>query len=262
MASARSVEEVQAFLDELQDRYGAPPVSVRNLAQYARIRLMADRLGLDLSGLHVRTLDARWFVPAPAQGALAVQSRVNDAAANNAVEALHDDRAALCVGLERAVLFAYRGGCQVPLGVHAMKNESGFHLWASAARVWEEMPRRIYLKGTNANTLGAAAQVTLRRSEAFAFLRRLGGETAFDLVFLDPPYAGDTLARALAGLVAARALAPGGLVVAESDRRHPPGPIEGLAAIDERRYGDTLITWYVPAGHAVRGGAGVEASDA
>jgi transcription-repair coupling factor (superfamily II helicase) len=47
MASARSVEEVQAFLDELQDRYGAPPVSVRNLAQYARIRLMADRLGLD-----------------------------------------------------------------------------------------------------------------------------------------------------------------------------------------------------------------------
>jgi transcription-repair coupling factor (superfamily II helicase) len=47
MASARSVEEVQAVLDELQDRYGALPVSVRNLAQYARIRLMADRLGLD-----------------------------------------------------------------------------------------------------------------------------------------------------------------------------------------------------------------------
>jgi transcription-repair coupling factor (superfamily II helicase) len=47
MASARSVEEVQAFLDELQDRYGTPPASVRNLAQYARIRLMADRIGLE-----------------------------------------------------------------------------------------------------------------------------------------------------------------------------------------------------------------------
>jgi transcription-repair coupling factor (superfamily II helicase) len=47
MASARSVEEVQAVLDELQDRYGTPPVSVRNLAQYARIRLIADRLGLE-----------------------------------------------------------------------------------------------------------------------------------------------------------------------------------------------------------------------
>jgi hypothetical protein len=51
-------------------------------------------------------------------------------------------------------------------------------------------------------------------------------------------------------------------VVAESDRRHPPGPIEGLAAIDERRYGDTLITWYVPAGHDRREAAGSEASDA
>ena len=47
MASARSVEEVQAFLDELRDRYGTPPASVRNLAQYARIRLMADRIGLE-----------------------------------------------------------------------------------------------------------------------------------------------------------------------------------------------------------------------
>jgi transcription-repair coupling factor (superfamily II helicase) len=47
MASARSFEEVQTVFEELQDRYGAPPVSVRNLAQYARIRLMADRIGLE-----------------------------------------------------------------------------------------------------------------------------------------------------------------------------------------------------------------------
>jgi hypothetical protein len=37
-------------------------------------------------------------------------------------------------------------------------------------------------------------------------------------------------------------------VVAECDRRHPPALVAGLAAIDERRYGDTLITWYVPRG--------------
>jgi 16S rRNA (guanine966-N2)-methyltransferase len=114
----------------------------------------------------------------------------------------------------------------------------------------------------NASTLGVAEQVTLQRGEALAFLRRLGGETAFDLVFLDPPYAGVALPRVLAGLVAAGALAPGALVVAESDRRHPPGPIEGLAAIDERRYGDTLITWYVPGGREAPEAAGPEASDA
>jgi transcription-repair coupling factor (superfamily II helicase) len=47
LASAVSLEAVDALLDELGDRYGAPPDSVRNLAQYARIRLMADRVGLD-----------------------------------------------------------------------------------------------------------------------------------------------------------------------------------------------------------------------
>jgi len=47
LASARSLDEVGKFLDELRDRYGAPPPSVTHLAQYARIRLMSDRIGLE-----------------------------------------------------------------------------------------------------------------------------------------------------------------------------------------------------------------------
>jgi transcription-repair coupling factor (superfamily II helicase) len=47
LANARSLHEVDALLDELRDRYGAAPVSVRNLAEYARVRLMADRIGLE-----------------------------------------------------------------------------------------------------------------------------------------------------------------------------------------------------------------------
>jgi len=34
------------------------------------------------------------------------------------------------------------------------------------------------------------------------------------------------------------------VLVAESDRRHAPGPIEGFALALERRYGDTLISLY------------------
>ena len=34
-------------LEEVRDRYGPPPDSVQNLADYARIRLLADRLGLE-----------------------------------------------------------------------------------------------------------------------------------------------------------------------------------------------------------------------
>ncbi|MEO7191762.1 MAG: transcription-repair coupling factor [Vicinamibacterales bacterium] len=47
LASARHLDEVPRVLDELQDRYGEPPPSVRNLAEYARIRLMADQLGVE-----------------------------------------------------------------------------------------------------------------------------------------------------------------------------------------------------------------------
>jgi transcription-repair coupling factor (superfamily II helicase) len=47
MASARNLEEVAALLEEFRDRYGAPPASVEYLAQYARVRLVADRIGLE-----------------------------------------------------------------------------------------------------------------------------------------------------------------------------------------------------------------------
>jgi 16S rRNA (guanine966-N2)-methyltransferase len=114
----------------------------------------------------------------------------------------------------------------------------------------------------NAEALGVADAVELRRGEAGAVLGRLAGGARFDLAFLDPPYASDRLAAALHGLAAGALLAPDAVVVAESDRRHPPGAIEGLAVIDERRYGDTLITWFVPRGSATAAVRSLEASDA
>jgi transcription-repair coupling factor (superfamily II helicase) len=47
LANARSLEEVDQLVEELRDRYGAPPVSVGNLAEYSRVRLVADRIGLE-----------------------------------------------------------------------------------------------------------------------------------------------------------------------------------------------------------------------
>jgi 16S rRNA (guanine966-N2)-methyltransferase len=64
----------------------------------------------------------------------------------------------------------------------------------------------------------------------------------YDLVFLDPPYRhADLLGRELAPALGP-VLATEARVVCESDRRHP---LElGLGAVDERRYGDTLIRIY------------------
>jgi transcription-repair coupling factor (superfamily II helicase) len=45
-AGARSEAEIDELLDEIRDRFGEPPPSVLNLADYARIRILADRLGM------------------------------------------------------------------------------------------------------------------------------------------------------------------------------------------------------------------------
>jgi len=47
VAATRSESELEAALDEIADRYGPPTDSVLNLAEYGRIRIMADRLGVD-----------------------------------------------------------------------------------------------------------------------------------------------------------------------------------------------------------------------
>jgi transcription-repair coupling factor (superfamily II helicase) len=47
LANARSLDEIDSLVAELRDRYGAVPVSVGNLAEYSRIRLLADRIWLE-----------------------------------------------------------------------------------------------------------------------------------------------------------------------------------------------------------------------
>jgi transcription-repair coupling factor (superfamily II helicase) len=47
VAGARSEEELARTLEEVRDRYGPPPDSVLNLAEYGRIRIIADRLGVE-----------------------------------------------------------------------------------------------------------------------------------------------------------------------------------------------------------------------
>ena len=47
MASARDMGTLDRLLDEVRDRYGAPPASVLNLAEYGRLRVAAERLGVE-----------------------------------------------------------------------------------------------------------------------------------------------------------------------------------------------------------------------
>jgi 16S rRNA G966 N2-methylase RsmD len=83
------------------------------------------------------------------------------------------------------------------------------------------------------------ARATLVRGDA---LKYLAGAANFDIVFLDPPYSQAVqLAPKLAAAVP-EALAPGGVVVTESDRRTPLDLGESAFTLrSEHNYGDTLI---------------------
>lgn len=63
---------------------------------------------------------------------------------------------------------------------------------------------------------------------------------AFDLIFLDPPYGKGFGERALAACLAGGWLAPGALILWEENR--PPAVPEGLDHLDQRKYGETVIT--------------------
>ncbi|OFW49635.1 MAG: transcription-repair coupling factor [Acidobacteria bacterium RIFCSPLOWO2_12_FULL_68_19] len=47
VAASRTGAEIEGILEEVRDRYGPPPDSLLNLAEYGRIRIAADRLGIE-----------------------------------------------------------------------------------------------------------------------------------------------------------------------------------------------------------------------
>jgi transcription-repair coupling factor (superfamily II helicase) len=60
IAAARREDEIDRVVEEAIDRYGPPPDSVLNLADYGRIRVMADRLGIDAIDREGRALVLRF----------------------------------------------------------------------------------------------------------------------------------------------------------------------------------------------------------
>lgn len=68
----------------------------------------------------------------------------------------------------------------------------------------------------------------------------------YDVVFLDPPYGARLGEAALASALAGGWIAPAALIVWEDDT--PPLPPAGMMPLDQRRYGDTLVTLLRAAG--------------
>jgi hydroxymethylbilane synthase len=78
-------------------------------------------------------LDARSWLPAPGQGALAIVSRSDDDAVAKILAPLNHPPTAGAVRAERALLARLEGGCQLPVGALATPYQGRLRLWGSVA---------------------------------------------------------------------------------------------------------------------------------
>ena len=141
-------------------------------------------------------------------------------------------------GIHVLDVFAGSGG----LGIEALSRGAAHVTFVDAAK-----PALAAVKG-NLRELGLEAQALVVSGDAVAQAARLVPAAPWKLVFVDPPYRSDLATRAVLAIPRAH-LAPGAVVVIEHDRHHaPPDPLGFLVRTDERRYGDTMVSFFeVPA---------------
>jgi hydroxymethylbilane synthase len=119
---------------EIRALRGNVPTRVRKLREgrYDAILVAAAgvaRLELELDGLTVNPLPPEAMLPAPGQGALAIEARADDEA-TRILGRLHDPAVARCVEAERTLLALLGGGCHLPLGCLATEDPHGIRLQA------------------------------------------------------------------------------------------------------------------------------------
>ncbi len=114
-----------------------------------------NRLKLDVSDLHVVTLNPKEFVPAPAQGVLAYQTHRDDFETRKVMKLIHDSEVAQITNIERTVLKLMGGGCHLPLGVYCMKDKSGnFHVHAALGNTNDGSLKKVSLSQSTSSQLG------------------------------------------------------------------------------------------------------------
>ncbi|MEY3084224.1 MAG: hypothetical protein RL037_404 [Bacteroidota bacterium] len=145
-SSSRRKSQVLALRQDLtiKDLRGNVPTRVEKLKSGAYDAILlayagVTRLNLDLGGLKVVKLDPEEFVPAPAQGVLALQIRKNETKLSELLAEINNEEVQQQILVERSILKSMDGGCQLPLGVF----NDGEFIHVSFSPKWSE-PSRYY----------------------------------------------------------------------------------------------------------------------
>jgi hydroxymethylbilane synthase len=115
-------------------------------------------------------IDVATLLPAPGQGAIALEYRRGDESVRVAVAPLNHALTEQAVAAERAFLSALGGGCNVPLGAHAVADGGTLWLRALVARSDGSELLRGEARGTDPAALGASVATELVSKGAKALL--------------------------------------------------------------------------------------------
>lgn len=101
---------------------GNVPTRIRLLEEGKFDAIILARAGVERLGMGEKIsfcFDPKQFIPAPAQGALAVQTRTGDAATGKLVAAIDDEKTRTAALAERQILVTMQCGCHAPVGAFA-----------------------------------------------------------------------------------------------------------------------------------------------
>jgi hydroxymethylbilane synthase len=143
---------------EIEELRGNVPTRIGKLRdeKYDAIMLAkagVSRLGIDLSEFHVEELTPNEIVPAPAQGALAIQIRESDTELFESLQVLNHPNVAEELAVERTVLKLFGGGCHLPLGCYCRREDGAFQVFTSKADTGDGFPDRLFIESATAEGL-------------------------------------------------------------------------------------------------------------
>lgn len=133
-SSLRRITQLKRMREDLdcQPLRGNVETRLRKVREGQYDAIVLAQAGLNRLALqdgHRLVLEPTEFIPAPGQGALAVQTRSDDADLCELVSRLEDPTARLTAETERRILAGLHGGCSIPLGVHACIDGATMHIY-------------------------------------------------------------------------------------------------------------------------------------
>jgi hydroxymethylbilane synthase len=159
---------------QIDDVRGNIDTRIRKLHEEGFHAIVLARAGINRLGIEVDNLlnlPESWFVPAPGQGALALQSRRDDLDTRSVLMALEDAPTRTAIEAERALVAALEAGCSTPLGALARAVGEGISMHAVVCSPDGQERVAVTVQGSGAPELvGERVARSLLEKGAGAFL--------------------------------------------------------------------------------------------